>query len=339
MTSVEIISIVVTFIGVASFAAVFTILYLSFSNASILEIKTGKRDIELIDDVLYNKQESVIKKQKTASTVKSAFFYIFMTLIIPIFVFSLINKFQGNTTMIGDSTIMVVASGSMSQRNEANDYLDKYNLNNQFNTYDIIVLNKVDNSLALKKYDVIAFRNDEEINVIHRIVEITIGDDGKWRYITRGDSNNSNDKYKPCFDDVIGVYSGKKINGIGAFVVFFQSTPGILTVVAMVYVLVMMDRMNNKMQNATDARVKHLALLIDQVNVDDVKLMKAVYKETIYYKGFAYHFTDSGFVSKEEITDVEVLEQSDSSIIKVKENEDSTIEVSSTVVDKKDKGE
>ena len=339
MTSVEIISIVVTFIGVASFAAVFTILYLSFSNASILEIKTGKRDIELIDDVLYNKQESVIKKQKTASTVKSAFFYIFMTLIIPIFVFSLINKFQGNTTMIGDSTIMVVASGSMSQRNEANDYLDKYNLNNQFNTYDIIVLNKVDSSSQLKKYDVIAFKNDEEINVIHRIVEITIGDDGKWRYITRGDSNNSNDKYKPCFDDVIGVYSGKKINGIGAFVVFFQSTPGILTVVAMVYVLVMMDRMNNKMQNATDARVKHLALLIDQVNVDDVKLMKAVYKETIYYKGFAYHFTDSGFVSKEEITDVEVLEQSDSSIIKVKENEDSTIEVSSTVVDKKDKGE
>ena len=339
MTSVEIISIVVTFIGVASFAAVFTILYLSFSNASILEIKTGKRDIELIDDVLYNKQESVIKKQKTASTVKSAFFYIFMTLIIPIFVFSLINKFQGNTTMIGDSTIMVVASGSMSQRNEANDYLDKYNLNNQFNTYDIIVLNKVDNALQLDKYDVIAFRNDEEINVIHRIVEITIGDDGKWRYITRGDSNNSNDKYKPCFDDVIGVYSGKKINGIGAFVVFFQSTPGILTVVAMVYVLIMMDRMNNKMQNATDARVKHLALLIDQVNVDDVKLMKAVYKETIYYKGFAYHFTDSGFVSKEEITDVEVLEQSDSSIIKVKENEDSTIEVSSTVVDKKDKGE
>ena len=174
MTSVEIISLIVTFIGVASFAAVFTILYLSFSNSSILEVKTGKRDIELIDDVLYNRQEKVIKRKKTSSAVKNTLFYVVMTLIIPIFVFSLINKFQGNATMIGNSTVMVVASGSMSERNEANEYLDKYNLNNQFNTYDIIVLEKVTNSLALKKYDVIAFKNDDGVNVIHRIVDITI---------------------------------------------------------------------------------------------------------------------------------------------------------------------
>jgi hypothetical protein len=200
-------------------------------------------------------------------------------------------------------------------------------------------LNKVENPFQLSQYDVIAFRNDEEINVIHRIVEVTMGEDGKWRYLTRGDSNNSNDKYKPCFEDIIRVYSGKRIPGIGVFVMFFQSTPGILTVVAMVYVLVMMDRMNNKMQAAQESRIKHLSLLIDQVSIDEVKDMKAIYKETIYYKGFAYHFTDSGFVSKEEITDLEVLQQSDDTVIKVKENEDSTIEVSKTLVDKKDKGE
>ena len=57
MTSTEIISIIVTFIGVVSFATVFTILYQSYANSSIVEIKSGKRDIELIDEVIYEKQE------------------------------------------------------------------------------------------------------------------------------------------------------------------------------------------------------------------------------------------------------------------------------------------
>ena len=281
MTSVEIISLIVTFIGVASFAAVFTILYLSFSNSSILEIKTGKRDIELIDDVLYNRQEKVIKSKKRSSAVKNTLFYIVMTLIIPIFVFSLINKFQGNTTMMGNSTIMVVASGSMSEKNEANEYLVTNNLNNQFNTYDIIVLEKVPDYFSLRKYDVIAFKNDEGINVIHRIVDMTY-ENGEWVYITRGDSNNSNDKYHPKFDDVIGRYTNKKIAGIGIFVVFFQSAPGIMTVVAMIYVLTMMDRINNKMEKAQQERINHLAEVIDHVGDDSesTKEMKAIYNET-----------------------------------------------------------
>jgi len=324
MTSVEIISLIVTFIGVASFAAVFTILYLSFSNSSILEIKTGKRDIELIDDVLYNRQEKVIKSKKRSSAVKNTLFYIVMTLIIPIFVFSLINKFQGNATMMGNSTIMVVASGSMSEKNEANDYLVTNNLNNQFNTYDIIVLEKVNNPYSLGMYDVIAFKNDEGINVIHRIVGYGDFVDGKPTYITRGDSNNSNDKYHPKFDDVIGRYTNKKILGIGIFVVFFQSAPGIMTVVAMIYVLTMMDRINNKMEKAQQERINHLAAVIDHVGDDSesTKEMKAIYNETIYYKGYAYHFNDNGFVSKDEITDLDVLEKSESTIIKVVENEE-----------------
>ena len=334
MTSVEIISLIVTFIGVASFAAVFTILYLSFSNSSILEVKTGKRDIELIDDVLYNRQEKVIKRKKTSSAVKNTLFYVVMTLIIPIFVFSLINKFQGNTTMIGNSTVMVVASGSMSEKNEANDYLVTNNLNNQFNTYDIIVLNKVESMYQLRKYDVIAFKNDDGINVIHRIVDISY-ENGKLVYITRGDSNNSNDKYHPCFDDVIGKYSNKKIGGIGIFIVFFQSAPGIMTVVAMVYVLVMMDRINNKMEKAQEERIAHLAEIITHVGDDNesTKQMTAIYNETIYYKGYAYHFNDHGFVSKDEILDADVLEKSESTIIKVSEDENRQLEKKEVIVD------
>ena len=84
--------------------------------------------------------------------------------------------------MIGNKTIMVVASGSMSKKNDANAYLNSNNLNNQFQTYDIIVLEKVENASDLNKYDVIAYRNDQGINVIHRIIEI---EDGKFKEIRK----------------------------------------------------------------------------------------------------------------------------------------------------------
>ncbi|MEI3505411.1 MAG: hypothetical protein V8Q77_03990 [Bacilli bacterium] len=68
------------------------------------------------------------------------------------FIFSLINRFQNNVTMIGNRTVMVVASNSMSYKNEANSYLfdDSLGLNNQFNTYDLIILEKVNNETDLK---------------------------------------------------------------------------------------------------------------------------------------------------------------------------------------------
>ena len=56
MTSTDIISTVVTFIGVFSFATLFTILYKSYASSQIAEIKSGKRDIEIIGEVIYDRQ-------------------------------------------------------------------------------------------------------------------------------------------------------------------------------------------------------------------------------------------------------------------------------------------
>lgn len=337
MNSVEIISLIVTFIGVVSFASVFTILYHSYSTSTINETISGKRDIELIDEIIYEKQEKVKNRRKVNRIIRNVFFYIILIIIIPIFIFSLINKIQGSTTMIGNKSIMVVASGSMSEKNKANDYLVTNNLNNQFQTYDIIVLNKVNSESELKLYDVIAFKDDTGKNVIHRIISINY-DGGEIRYSTRGDANNATDTYRPCFNDVIGKYSNKRVKTLGIFVVFFQSYPGMITIIAMVYCLIMIDRISAKISKVSQERVDHLTEVIEQINETNVDSLKAVYKETIYYKGFAYHFDDHGFVDKEEITDEEVLKKTDSTVIKVVENEDSTQSVNEIIVDK-EKGE
>ena len=319
MTSVEIISLVVTAMGVCSFSAIFTILYRNYTASSIKDVVSGKVDIDLIDECIYNSQKNTVKRREVIKTIKSVVFYALMIVFVPVFIFSAISKFNGDVLMFGGKSLMVVASGSMSEKNSANTYLTTYSLENQFNTYDIIVLNEAD---TVKKYDVIAFVNDKGVNVIHRVVKIEeIG--GVTRFVTRGDSNNADDSYKPCFDDIIGVYANKKINTLGIFILFFQSYSGMVTIGALVYCLIMMHSFNKRMQVAQEERLEKLRLAIGFDTISSAKEFKTEFSEKIYYKGFAYLFDDNGFVEKQEINQSEYWETPEDTMIKIVETNES----------------
>ena len=322
METIEIVGIIVSIIGIGSFAAIFTILYVTYTNATISEFRSGKKDIELIDEAIYDNLAHVKKRREIIKTIKSIGFYGLMIIIIPIFAFSLLNKFSGNVTMLGNQGILVVASGSMSEKNEANGYLIDNNLNNQFNTYDTIVIKKVRYESDLALYDVIAFVDSEGKTVIHRIIDIEFGTDGRIHYETRGDSNNASDKFRPCIDDIQGKYTGKKIPVIGMFVLFMQSPIGIITVVGLLYCLFTTDRLTEKLYKEQQKRLDKLSVVIDYENETELGKMNAQYYETIYYKGFIYKFNEEGFLDKEEIKDKDILEKSNASIIKVIEDKD-----------------
>lgn len=321
MKSTEIISLIVTFIGIFSFATIFTILYGNYASMSIKELKSGKRDIELIDEVVYERQEKVKRRNEIVGTIKNVFFYLTLFIVVPVFIFSLISRFTNNAIMIGDRTVMVVASGSMSYKAETNDYLVTNNLNDQFSKYDIIILEKVDSAAELKVYDTIAFVNDKGTNIIHRIKSIKY--DGS--YETRGDAVEVSDSYNPVFPDVIGRYTGKKIGGIGMFVLFFQSYAGIITIVSLVYCLLMIDRMSEKINKVQLERIEYLEKALGLLDETEAKAMQAAYSETIYYKGFAYQFKDGEFISKDEIKDSPYLEKSSNTIIKEVTSGDSCV--------------
>ncbi len=324
MTPVEIISLIVTAVGVASFATIFTILYRNFTDSEIVEVKAGKRDIELIDDFIYGSKSSTVKRRKVFSVIKTVIFYVVLIALTPTLVFSLFNKITGEFTMIGGKGLMVVASGSMSEKHKDNTYLTTNNLNDQFNTYDIIVLNEVDSSSQLQKYDVIAFVNDQGVNIIHRIIDVEVSFSG-IRYVTRGDSNNATDSYRPNFDDVIGVYRGQRIPVVGIFVMFLQSYSGIVTVAALLYCLIMLRTSNTRATRVRDIRVNLLkdAIDIDIPALQNASELKAVFSETIYYKQHAYHFNESGFVKKEEVDEQTQL-SSEQTLIRVLETGDGT---------------
>ena len=225
--------------------------------------------------------------------------------------------------MIGDNAVMVVASGSMSQKDESNDYLFTYNLNNQFQTYDMITLTKVSNQSQLEMYDVIAFRNNKNINVIHRIINIEYVD-GVAKYTTRGDANAATDSYHPTFNDVIGKYTGKRIPAIGIFIMFFQSYAGIITVASVVYCMFMISHFSRKSDEASEERTELLSNVFDfnSLNEEEIDSMNQGFNQYVYYQGYKYIFGENGFISKEEMNNEEKLQYNQNEIIKVISNSD-----------------
>ena len=208
-------------------------------------------------------------------------------------------------------------------------------MNDQFQKFDIIILEKVHKASDLSVYDTIAFVNDKGTNIIHRIKSFKF--DGS--YETRGDAVETSDSYNPVFEDVIGRYTGKKINGIGMFVLFFQSYAGIITIVSHVFCLLMIDRISEKINKVQSERIKYLEEALGLIDAENSKEAKADYSEVIYYKGFAYHFKEGNFVSKDEIKGGPYLEKSSDTIIKEVIDNNSNIVVEEEIVKNEEQGE
>ncbi len=301
MNSFELIALIVTAVGVASFSTIFTILYRNYANSAVAEYQAGKCDVELIDETILTNIKNSKPHRRIFKRIKQIVFWLLIIILIPFLLMSVYSKVANGVAMINGHGMIAVASGSMSEKNEANNYLA--NIDNQFNTYDMIMLQRVENPSELQLYDVIAYVNDEGVNIIHRIVGFQSTSNGV-RFITRGDSNNADDEYKPSMDDVLGEYTGKRIPYAGVFLMFLQSYSGIVTVAAIIYCLIMIESVGNKIYDARDDRLLFLQESID-FKTDTVQdgNIDSSFTETVYFKDYAYTFDEHGFVSKTLISD------------------------------------
>ncbi len=60
-----------------------------------------------------------------------------------------------------------------------------------------------------------------ELNT-HRVIKVETRADGHYEFITKGDHNPGNDPYKVLDNDVVGVWTGKRVAGMGSFISFLQ---------------------------------------------------------------------------------------------------------------------
>ena len=269
MSTIEILGLVFSLLGFTIFAIVFTIVYRLYTKSYIRAIKDQSEDKNILDDLIRYNHPKYKKRKKIVRAIKNIIFYGLIILLVPFFIISLFSRIRGNMMTFGDTGYLVVASGSMSQKN--NTYLSENNLDNQFDTGDIIQIRKLSSSIELKLYDVVSFKNDKGINVIHRIIKIN--DDGT--YVTRGDSNLGSDTYQPTRNDVYGVYTNTRIQKIGYVVMFFKSNFGIMTAIALIYCLFMVDFFNKKSDERYDKRKRE---------IEEIVLNKNLNYEDLYFK-------------------------------------------------------
>ncbi len=143
---------------------------------------------------------------------------LFLTLIIALCGFLFIGKLNGGKTTLFGNELMVVLSGSMAPT---------------FNTGSIIGVKPVKFE-DIKQGDIVTFKNEDDLIVTHRVVEI----DGD-KLITKGDANNAKDNMPVTADRLIGKVQ-IWVPMVGYLVDFIRSKVGMLIFLAVpgVYLIV-----------------------------------------------------------------------------------------------------
>lgn len=171
------------------------------------------------------KDEEKTKNRKKIGRVFSIFLYAIIFIFLGLIAY---YKLNNESFYFGNTSYMVIQTGSMETVNKSNDYISKNNLTDQIYQYSMIGIDKVKTE-DIKKYDIIAFKNSKNETIVHRVINIEIK--GNSYYFTfRGDANNGSEisEINVASDKIIGKYNGFQNFGLGVATTYFKSSAGIV---------------------------------------------------------------------------------------------------------------
>ena len=105
-------------------------------------------------------------------------------------------------------------------------------------TGDIAVVKEIDTD-KLKENDIIAFKDNENIVITHRIVEIIKEEDGKIKYKTKGDNNNIEDDGYVYPEQVEGIYKFR-VGKLGNLALFIQTPVGMVVCISIPLIMLLL---------------------------------------------------------------------------------------------------
>ena len=263
MNNLEIVNLVIYIVlAVIIFAFFFLAVKVWLESESGL-IFLGRYDEEI-------KQKKVKKEHKVWKFIRNILSGIilggFITIAIGLFVTTTIKE---SINYIGIAPISIL-SGSMSEKNHLNDYLEENDLNNQFNKGDLIFLEKLPEQDDLELYDVIGYFNSDGELVVHRIIGGGYYDeqnvfhyvdnlDDAENYIMRGDANNNSDSTYITYDEMYGIYEGGKIPYLGFFSQYLQSGFGVVSLCGVAGIIFSYEYFVDKYNKTYNKRKEELA--------------------------------------------------------------------------------
>lgn len=239
MSRNEIVSILAGIVICLLLSITFIAFLKTIHKQKIKTITAGLDDEELKEEYIkeHSKSARVIKKINLVLSV------VLSIVFLSSFSLSLYSRiFDNDFPICGMAHARVVNSGSMSYKHEKNTYLEKNNLDNQFDTYDIILTYELPDQFELKLFDIVVYEVNDML-VVHRIIGIEEPNEKhpEERYFRlKGDANEFEDKFPVKYEQMRAIYKGEKIPYVGVFIMFFQSILGYvaLIIVAMYVVLI-----------------------------------------------------------------------------------------------------
>ncbi len=306
MSSIEILSLIVTIVALVSLSFVFTFLFRNYFRGIIEAVDSGEEDVELLIEESNRRKEKSLPRKILHYTGKGLS-YLLLLVLVGVFAYSLASRFMGTAMNFGGNIPLVIVSGSMSEKHPSNPYLFANGLDDQFNTYDIIVVTPYREVDEVELYDVLAYQGSDGSIVVHRVVDIVDTSDGKM-FITQGDANDKTDQnvfygdYLP-FQQVVGHYDGFRIPAAGAFVLFLQSGAGVICIVSIVYCFLIFEYYRRKMDRSIEKRTEGLLSLLPFAPDREADVS---FQEVLTYDGKEYLLPDGELPKQEEQTNQEV---------------------------------
>ncbi len=202
---------------------------------------------------------------RLSGCVTSIFLAIFAAIAFACLIFGAVVRANSFSLSWGDDIYAVVTDSSMTNDAAANrDYLDGQPAAylRQYNAVRIDASVGID---QVEKYDVVAFYDENNNIVIHRVLNIFAGEDGQTYLQLRGDTNASSGAYEMAVgsDRFIGLYTGYQSRVIGMGLSFAGSVPGLTAFAGIGLVLVSWAISCSSLTRASTSRTDELAHELD----------------------------------------------------------------------------
>lgn len=266
--SFEIYVFVLCFIVFAILTGVFAFLIYEIAKMSIRLIKSGAEDENIKTE--YYKVKEKAARTKLWVVIDRVLTALLCALIFAFFGFSMCVNIEDTKVTGNMPTIQIVNSASMASKNEHNKYLFTNNLNDQFQTFDLIVTHALPKEEELQLYDIVVYEADNLL-IIHRIVAIEEPNErhSERYFLLQGDAVESPDMFPVRYSQMKGIYKGQRIPFIGSFVAFMQSPAGYLCIILTVATFILSPLLDNKMEKVKKERLVEIGVIEAQLSEKD----------------------------------------------------------------------
>lgn len=262
MTDFEIYVFILCLIVFVMLTGLFTYLIALTIKQQIKLIRYGLEDTEIKRE--YRKAKGT---SRVWSIIGGIFSVVICLALCVVFLFSAYLRATEDRAANGTPALRVVKSNSMSYKAEKNTYLKENGLDDQLQTFDLIVTRRIPREKDLQLYDVVVYQQ-EDTYVIHRIVEIEEPNDyhpnQRWFY-TQGDAIPAKDGFPVTYEQMRGIYEGERVPFVGSFILFMQSPAGWLCILLVVLAIITTPIVEKKMERE---KLERLEIMHQQLRED-----------------------------------------------------------------------